>query len=59
MDAANKSMPEIEADFDRIAREFAPCDVVIADIEAGTSDARIAELVELSKKSGTSRGMPQ
>ena len=50
MDAANKTMTEIEADFERLAREYAPCDVVIADIEAGTADARVVELVELCKK---------
>lgn len=47
MDAANKTLPEIEADFKRMAREFAPCDVVIADLEAGTPEARVVELVEL------------
>jgi hypothetical protein len=50
MDATNKTMPEIMADFERMAREYAPCDVVIADIEAGTPDARVAELVEMCKK---------
>jgi hypothetical protein len=50
MDAANKTMAEIEADFERMACEYAPCDVVIADLEAGTPDARVVELVELCKK---------
>ena len=50
MDAAGKTMPEIMADFERMAREYAPCDVVIADIEAGTPDARVAELVESCQK---------
>jgi hypothetical protein len=50
MDAANKTMPEIMADFERLAREYAPCDVVIADIEAGTPDARVTELVQLCKE---------
>ena len=50
MDAADRTMPEIMADFERMAREYAPCDVVIADIEAGTPDARVAELVESCKK---------
>lgn len=47
MDAANKPLPEIEADFERMAREFGPCDVVLADLEAGTPDERARELVEL------------
>ena len=50
MDAANKTLPEIEADFARIAREYAPCDVVIADLETGTPDERVFELVELCKR---------
>jgi hypothetical protein len=50
MDAANKTLPEIEADFERMAREYAPCDVVIADLEAGTPDTRVLELVELGMR---------
>lgn len=50
MDAANKTLPEIEANFERMAREYAPCDVVIADLEAATPDARVVELVKLCKK---------
>jgi hypothetical protein len=53
MDAANRTLPAIEADFARMAREYAPCDVVIADLEAGTSDARIVELVELGMRQWT------
>lgn len=49
MDAANKTLAEIEADFARIAREYAPCDIVIADIEAGTPDTRGIELAELCR----------
>lgn len=59
MDAANKTLPEIATDFERIAREYAPCDIVIADVEAGTPDARIIELVELCKKlSVSSHALP-
>ncbi len=47
MDAANKTLSEIKTDFEHIAREYAPCDLVIADLEAGTSDTRVWELVEL------------
>ena len=50
MDAVNKSLPEIEADFERMAAEFAPCDVVIADLDTGTPDARVVELIELCRK---------
>jgi hypothetical protein len=47
MDAANKTLPEIEVDFRRIACDYAPCDIVIADLEAGTPDARVLDLIDL------------
>lgn len=47
MDVANKSLDEIHADLDRIARDYAPCDVVFADIEAGTPDEKVAALFDL------------
>jgi hypothetical protein len=50
MDAVNKTLPEIEADFERMAAEYAPCDVVIADLDAGTPDARVVELVQLGMR---------
>jgi hypothetical protein len=50
MDAANKTLAEIEADFRRIAAQYAPCDIVVADIEAGTPDSRIAELAGLCRR---------
>ena len=46
-DLANKSLPEIQADLERIARDYAPCDVVVADIEAGTSDQRVLEFLSM------------
>jgi hypothetical protein len=47
MDLANKDMQDIGADLERIAREYAPCDVVVADIEAGTPDEKVIEFVRL------------
>lgn len=41
MDLANKTPAAIQSDLDRLAREYAPCDVVVADIEAGTPDERV------------------
>jgi len=41
MDLANKSLAEIRQDLTRIASEYAPCDLVVADIEAGTPDERV------------------
>ena len=41
MDLVNKSLREIESDLKRIAKDYAPCDIVLADIEAGTPDDKI------------------
>ncbi|MBA7621007.1 hypothetical protein ES703_28364 [subsurface metagenome] len=47
MDLANKSLEMIRADMKRVAREYAPCDVVVGDIEAGTADERVLAFLEL------------
>jgi len=47
MDQANKSLEAIRADLERVAREYAPCDVVVGDIEAGTPDERIMAFLKL------------
>jgi hypothetical protein len=47
MDVANKSSAQLRADLEAIARRFGPCDVVFADIESGTPDARVLELASL------------
>jgi hypothetical protein len=47
MDLAAKSEDDIRADFERIARDYAPCDIVIADVEAGTPDQRVQFALEL------------
>ncbi|MHC4461824.1 MAG: uroporphyrinogen decarboxylase family protein [Planctomycetota bacterium] len=47
MDLANKSLEAIRADMERVAREYAPCDVVVGDIDAGTPDKRILAFLEL------------
>jgi len=55
MDLANKSSSELAADLRRVAAEYGPADLVCADIEAGTPDARVRELLaccrELSQSS--------
>ena len=45
MDVADKSSRQIEIDLESIARELGPCDLVAADIERGTPDARVLEIV--------------
>lgn len=42
-DLANKSPEELRADIRRIARELAPCDIVMADIDAEIPDSRVLE----------------
>ena len=42
----SKPMATIKEDLERIGREYAPCDVVLADVEAGTPDERILAFVE-------------
>ena len=49
MDLANKSSADLEADLHRIGQEYGPADVVCADIEAGTPDSRVLELVALCR----------
>ena len=41
MDLADKSIDEVRADFELIAERCGPCDMVLADIEAGTPDERV------------------
>jgi uroporphyrinogen-III decarboxylase len=53
MDLANKNENEIRADFERIARDYAPCDIVMADIEAGTPDGRVRFALELCETLST------
>ena len=50
MDVANKTLHQIQADLEKIADECGPCDIVAADIEAGTPDAKVLELIQLCEK---------
>ena len=47
MDLANKPMGEIRRDLEFIALNYGPCDLVAADIEAGTPDRRVQEFLQL------------
>ncbi len=49
-DLTSKSMKQIRADLDRIAAEYGPCDLVAADIEAGTADNRVNALFDYCAK---------
>jgi len=45
MDLANKSLETIREDVQRMVRDYAPCDLVLADIEAGTPDERVRQIL--------------
>jgi len=46
----NKSMAEIEADLARIASEYGPCDLVLADIDTGVPDQRVRAVADLCQR---------
>lgn len=46
-DLANKSLEIIEQDLEKIATMYAPCDIVVGDIEAGTPDERILAFLKV------------
>ncbi len=48
MDLNSKPIDQVRADMVRIASLYAPCDVVIADIEEGTSDIKINQLSQIA-----------
>ena len=47
IDLANKPLQTIQVDLERIARDYGPCDIVAADIEAGTPDDRVLAFLDL------------
>lgn len=52
MDLARKSPEAVRDDVARIAREMGPCDIVVADIEAGTPDDRVRLLLDACEHEG-------
>lgn len=49
-DLAQKTLWEIQTDLERIAYEYAPCDVVVGDIDADTPDEKVLAFLELCEK---------
>ena len=43
----NKALPEIRADIERLAAEYAPCDIVMADVDSTTHDGRVSDLLRI------------
>jgi hypothetical protein len=50
MDLANKSEGRIREDFEKIATEFAPCDVGLPDIELDVPDERVMFAMDLCQE---------
>lgn len=50
MDLANKRTDEIRRDMEKIARDYGPCDLVAADIEYGTPDQKVFDLVKICEE---------
>ncbi|MHC4659950.1 MAG: uroporphyrinogen decarboxylase family protein [Planctomycetota bacterium] len=50
MDLVNKSEGQIRKDFDKIAKELAPCDVGLPDIEVDVPDERILFAMDLCEE---------
>lgn len=50
MDLANKPWDQIRDDMEKIARDYGPCDIVAADIEADTPDERVQALIDLCEE---------
>ena len=47
MDLANKGIHEIQKDLEYIALNFGTCDIVAADIEDGTPDGKVLDLIRM------------
>jgi uroporphyrinogen-III decarboxylase len=47
MDVANKASEQIRNDMELIAKKYGPCDIVAADIEHGTPDKKVLELIRI------------
>src|ERR1035438_7623820 len=51
-----KSSAKIRPDLETVAREYGPCDIVFADIESGTPDSRVLELVRFCDEISHAQG---
>jgi hypothetical protein len=49
-EAESKTLDEIHADLERVAREYAPCDIVLADVETTMPDTRINDFLAMAKE---------
>lgn len=56
MDLTNKSWDEVRQDMEKTARDYGPCDIVAADIDADTPDERVKALIDLCEKISSEGG---
>jgi hypothetical protein len=49
-EVAHKLLGRIKEDLARIAVEYGPCDLVLADIDAGVPDQRVRAVMDLGKQ---------
>ncbi|MBN1805779.1 MAG: hypothetical protein JW837_11045 [Sedimentisphaerales bacterium] len=49
-DLAEKTLEDIRTDLEKIAQAYAPCDVVVGDIDAGMPDGKVSAFLELCEK---------
>jgi hypothetical protein len=49
-DLAQKTLEGIQTDLEKVAQEYAPCDVVVGDIDAGMPDEKVLAFLELCEK---------
>jgi hypothetical protein len=49
-----KALAEIRVDMERIATEYAPCDIVMADVESTTPDSRILDFLRIVEETEAS-----
>jgi len=45
-----KTLSQIEADIGRLAAEYAPCDIVMADVASTTLDSRVLDFLEIVRQ---------
>lgn len=50
MDLVNKTADDLRKDLENIREQLSPCDIVMADVDAGTPDERVLEFARLAEE---------
>ena len=56
MDLVNKTIDALRKDLEQIRQHLSPCDIVMADIDAGTPDERVLAFARLAEETLQDRG---